>query len=132
MSFLDNLENSLKSLENEADREGNTRDQERRKSERDARVAAAPWAEQLKTSAFTEQLLRAAVREGYQRRVKVYTTWIGDSLRFEARERRLELHPEADGVRALYLKNKSATGSHALDLQSDPDSLMRNWLASDD
>ena len=49
MSFLDNLENSLKSLESsEEAAESRQREQDRRQSERSRALATAPWAEKLK------------------------------------------------------------------------------------
>ena len=69
MSFLDNLENNLKSLENaeqnrdEAERRGRTRDTERAEA-----LAAAPYAEALKKGTFTAELLKQAVRIGFSMR----------------------------------------------------------------
>ena len=130
MSFLDNLENSLKSLENGSEKEDAGREHGRRAAERAAQAARAPWADQLKKSSFTEKLLRAAVLEGHQLRLKVYFTWIGDTLRFEAREKRLELRPALEGVNAVFLVDKQETGSRLLDLQGDPAALIREWLGA--
>ena len=48
MSFLDNLENSLKSLESREERDPGER--KRRESDRARALAAGPWADRLKTS----------------------------------------------------------------------------------
>ena len=60
MSFLDNLENNLKALENldQKDPEKIKRDQERRETEKAEALKAAPHAEALKNSAFTAELLK--------------------------------------------------------------------------
>src|ERR1700722_15812291 len=99
MSFLDDLENSLKSLENsEEGRTNRENEQRQRERERAATQAAAPFAEQLKQGPFTTALLRDAARVGHSLRVKIHVIWLGPTLRLEARERRLELRPTADGI----------------------------------
>jgi hypothetical protein len=130
MSFLDNLENSLKSLENGAGPEDAGREKDRRKLDVAAQKAVAPWAERLKKSNFTEELMKAATREGFKLKTKVYITWLGSMLRFEARERRLELRPAIDGVLAVFLVNAEETGSRLIELQGDPAALVNEWLAS--
>ena len=63
MSFLDNLENNLKSLESrEEGGEAADRQQRARESERAQAQAIAPFAEQLKKSAFTAGVLSHAAR----------------------------------------------------------------------
>ena len=59
MSFLDNLENDLKALENreERDPEKIKREQAQREADRAAALLRAPHAEALKTSPFTSDLL---------------------------------------------------------------------------
>jgi hypothetical protein len=54
MSFLDNLENNLKALENQEERDPQKvkREQERREAERIAALLRAPHLEALKTSPF--------------------------------------------------------------------------------
>ena len=94
MSFLDNLENNLKSLESaeqnrdEAERRGRARENERAEA-----LAAAPYAEELKKGPFAAELLKQAARIGFSMRTKVHIAWIGTTLRLEARDRRLELRP---------------------------------------
>jgi hypothetical protein len=129
MSFLDNLENSLKSLENEPTHVNTARDKDRRKADVAAQNAVAPWAEQLKKSSYTETLLNTATREGFKLRMKVYITWLGAVLRLEARERRMELRPAPNGIRAVFHIDAVETRSQMIDLKGDPADLVRQWLA---
>ena len=64
----------------------------------------APFAEQLKKSAFTVEILRHAARVGHSLRTKVHVAWLGNTLRLEARDRRLELRPTANGIVAAQLR----------------------------
>src|SRR5208337_986981 len=106
MSFLDNLENNLKSLESQEEgKDAAERLQRARDSARASAQAAAPWAEELKKGPFTAELLKQAARIGFSMRTKVHVAWLGTTLRLEARERRLELRPTANGVVAAYLEN---------------------------
>jgi hypothetical protein len=117
MSFLDDLENNLKSLESaEGGREADERQARLRERERAAAQAIAPWAEELKKSAFTAELLHQAARVGFSLRVKVHVAWLGTTLRLEARGRRLELRPTPSGIVAAYL-------------EGSPEALVRAWLA---
>jgi hypothetical protein len=129
MSFLDDLENSLKSLENseegQAEREGERRQRAR---ERAATQAAAPFAEELKRGPFTAALLREAARAGHSLRTKIHIAWLGSTLRLEAREKRLELRPTADGIVAARLEGGRETLVEPLDLKRDPGELIRGWL----
>src|SRR5436305_11355269 len=105
MSFLDNLENNLKSLESRE--EGNeSAEQQQRQRERDRAQAqaAAPYAEELKKGPFTAELLKQAARVGFEKRTKVHIAWLGSTLRLEARERRMELRPTASGVVAAQIE----------------------------
>ena len=129
MSFLDNLENNLKSLESRE--EGNdSAEQQQRARERDraAARAAAPYAEELKKGPFTAELLKQAARVGFEKRTKVNVVWLGTLLRLEARERRLELRPTATGVQAVYLEGGQEVRSEPLDLKGDAEALIRGWL----
>ena len=130
MSFLDNLESNLKSLESaEEGRESAERQARLRAQDRAAAEAAAPWAEELKTSPFTAELLRQAARVGFSLRVKVHVAWLGSTLRLEARERRLELRPTPSGIVAAYIEGGAETRVDPLDLSGSPESLVRRWLA---
>jgi hypothetical protein len=76
MSFLDNLENNLKALERqeEKDPEKVKRDHQRREEERANSVRRAPHAEALKESAFTSELLTQCRAIGRTQRVLVQFT----------------------------------------------------------
>jgi hypothetical protein len=129
MSFLDNLENNLKSLESQEEgKEAAERSRRTRDSERARAQAAAPWAEELKKGPFTAELLKQAARIGFSLRLKVHVAWLGTTLRLEARERRLELRPTANGVVAAYLENGVEARSEPLDLKSDAAGFVRRWL----
>src|SRR5580700_8616743 len=129
MSFLDNLENNLKSLESQEDgKEAADRARRTRESERASAQAAAPWAEELKKGPFTAELPKQAARIGFSLRTKVHVAWLGTTLRLEARDRRLELRPTAGGVVAAYLENGAEVRTEPLDLQGDAAALVRQWL----
>jgi hypothetical protein len=129
MSFLDNLESNLKSLESQEEgRESAERSHREREAHRASAQAAAPCADELKKGAFTAELLKQAARIGFSKRMKVHVAWLGTTLRLEARDRRLELRPTANGVVAAYLENGMETRSEPLDLQGDPAELVRGWL----
>jgi hypothetical protein len=130
MSFLDNLENNLKSLESaEEGREAADRQRRSRELERAAAQAVAPWADELKESPFTGELLKQAARVGFAMRVKVHIAWLGSTLRLEARERRLELRPTPTGIVAAYIEDQRETRAEPLDLAGNPEDLVRAWLA---
>ena len=129
MSFLDDLENNLKSLESREEGSADAESQQRaRQRERALAQAAAPFAEQLKTGPYTAELLKHAARLGFAKRVKVHIAWLGSTLRLEARERRLELRPTAAGIVAAYLEDNRETRVEPLDLQGSPEELVRSWL----
>jgi hypothetical protein len=129
MSFLDNLEDNLKSLEStEQGREGAEREHKAREQARAAAQAVAPHAEALKQSAFTAELLKQATRVGFAMRTKVHIAWLGSTLRLEARERRLELRPTATGVVAVYIEGGVETRTEAVDLSGNAETLVRQWL----
>ena len=129
MSFLDNLENNLKSLESQEEgKESAGRAQRARETERAQAQAAAPWAEQLKKGPFTAELLKQATRIGFGMRVKVHVAWLGTTLRLEARDRRLELRPGATGVVAVYIEGNAEGKTEPLDLEGSAEDLVRRWL----
>lgn len=127
MSFLDNLESSLKNLESRDEKESQ-RDHERREAENRAARAAAPYAEQLRESLFTKELLNHAARLGFAKRVKVHIAWLGTTLRLEARDTKLELRPMPEGVSAVFVENGSEVRTEPVDLKGDPERLAREWL----
>jgi hypothetical protein len=130
MSFLDNLENNLKSLESsEQGKDDAERQRRLRDSERERAKAAAPFAEELRNSPFTAELLTHAARIGHGMRIKVHVAWLGSTLRLEARERRLELRPTPEGIVAVYLDDHNQeTGSGPVDLADNPETLVRELL----
>jgi len=129
MSFLDNLENSLKTLESRDEAGGAAEQQRQRDRERAAARAAAPHAEELKRSPFTAELLKQAARVGFEKRTKVHVAWLGTTLRLEARERRLELRPSEAGIRQVWIEDGRETRSEPLDLDGSAEDLVRRWLS---
>ncbi len=129
MSFLDNLENNLKSLESsEQGREDAERAQRTREQERARTQATAPFAEQLRQSPYTAELLTQAARIGFRLRTKVHIAWLGSTLRLEARDKRLELRPTPGGIVAVYIENGQETRTEPCDLKGSPETLVRDWL----
>jgi hypothetical protein len=126
MSFLDNLENSLKTLESADERSGAER--QRQDAERAEALAAAPWAEQLKTSPYTRKLFDQAAVAGHRIRAKVYMAWLDTTLRLEAKGRKLDLRPTKDGIVADFIEPEGQTNTVPVDLNTDPDALLRAWL----
>lgn len=127
MSFLDNLENNLKSLESRDETMGSNA--RRREADRSDARAAAPWAERLKKCEFAKTLMQQTTRAGFQMRTKVHITWIGAALRLEARGERLELQPAPDGVFAVIRGAGRETARQKVNLDGDPDALVKQWMA---
>lgn len=130
MSFLDSLENNLKALERleEKDPEAVRLKQEAEQAERAAALAAAPWADQLKNGAFTAGLLEHCMILGHGLRMKVRPTWLGSTLRLEAREKQLDLVPTADGIRGRASVEGEQKEEFAVDLTANPKELAERWL----
>jgi hypothetical protein len=129
MSFLDNLENNLKSLESSQEGADEAQRQQRnRNQQRASAQAVAPFAEELKKGAYTAELLRQTTRVGHEMRVKVHVAWLGSTLRLEARDRRMELRPTPDGIMTVYLEGNQETRQEKLDTAGDPAALLRSWL----
>jgi hypothetical protein len=133
MSFLDSLENNLKALENreEKDPEKLKREQEQREADRAAALLRAPHAEALKKSPFTSELLTQCRVIGHGMRVLVQFTWIGETLRLDAKAKRLELVPTADGIEAQYSVDGVRTGSESITLTGGAEELARRWLTQE-
>ena len=149
MSFLDNLENNLKALENQEERDPEKvkRDRDRRDAERNEALLRAPHAEALKKSSFTSELLTACRVIGHGRRVLVRFTWIGEHLRLDANAanaanvsdvaniataKRLELIPTPEGITAVFSIAGAETGRAAVDPGADDaEALARKWLAAE-
>jgi hypothetical protein len=131
MSFLDNLENNLKALESqeEKDPEKVKRDQERREQERNSALLRAPFVEALKKSPFTGNLLTHCRAIGHGERVLVQFVWIGENLRLTAKNKRLELSPSPEGIIAVFSEGGLETSRATVDTEKDnPEALARQWL----
>lgn len=120
MSFLDNLENNLKALENreERDPEQVKRLREQREAEKSRALLIAPNVAELKNGAFTQQLLNECVVLGHKARTKVHITWLGDVLRLQAKENRLELVPTPAGIEARLFDGDQQVSSELVDFAS--------------
>ncbi len=131
MSYLDNLENNLKALESQEQRDPEKRKLElqAREAERENALLLAPHAETLKNGPFTHQLLSAARSLGHGMRIFVDIVWIGTTLRLEARGSRLELRPTPQGIHVVQLANGVKISAGPLDLSAPPEDLIRGWLA---
>jgi len=131
MGFLDNLENTLKALERqeEKDPEKVKRDREQREAERSAAITRAPHVEALRDSAFTSELLGQCRVVGREAKVLVQFTWIGENLRLDAKEKRMELVPTADGIVAVVSENGVESDQWKVDTEKDDAAaLARRWL----
>ena len=131
MSYLDNLEDNLKNLEGREERDPAqaSKAAEQRESERAQARAAQPWAEQLRKGPFTQELLAEATRIGHSLRTKVYISWIGTTLRLDARDRRMELRPTPNGVAVDFSQSGQQTDSRTIQLQGGAKQLAEEWLA---
>ena len=131
MGFLDNLENTLKALERQEERDPEQikREQQRREDERNASIRRAPHVEALRESAFTSELLGQCRLVGREQRVLVQFTWIGENLRLDAKEKRMELVPTAAGIVAVFSVDGEETGQESVNPdKDDPAALARRWL----
>ncbi|MBS1982896.1 MAG: hypothetical protein JST16_01885 [Bdellovibrionales bacterium] len=133
MSFLDNLENNLKSLESrdELDPETVRRESAAKLDARTIAIRTAPHAAALKDSAFTSSLLTAARTIGHSMRTMVRFTWLESTLRLEAKERKLELEPTPDGIVARFFEDGIERHAEPLDLKGSGEQLARRWLTGD-
>jgi len=130
MSFSDNLENDLKNLESQEERDpvSVARNQQRKQSNRANVLAAAPNAEKLRSGKFTSGLLTHSTRIGHGLRTKVNIIWLGTTLRLQAREHRLELRPAPEGVTAHFFVDDKETRKQKVDLNGNPERLAQEWL----
>ena len=126
MGFLDNLEDSLKSLEKQDERDPNVH--QRRQDDRARVLAAAPWADKLKNSDYTKRLFDEAAIAGHRIRAKVYMAWFETTLRLEAKQRMLELRPTPDGIVAAFIEPDGESRTEPVDLTGDPAALISKWL----
>jgi hypothetical protein len=131
MSYLDNLENNLKALENQEERDPQKvkREQERREAERSAALLRAPYVEALKNSPFTVELLTQCRAIGHRQRVLVQFTWLGETLRLDAKEKRMLLTPTSEGITGVFSVDGDETGRITIEPQvDDAGELARRWL----
>jgi hypothetical protein len=131
MSFLDDLENNLKALERQEERDPEKvkRDQERRETDRNAALQRAPHVEALKNPEFTSELLTECRTIGRGQRVLVQITWIGENLRLDAKAKRLELTPTTEGITAVFSVDGVETERIPVDPKaSEAAALARRWL----
>ena len=130
MSFLDSLENNLKSLENreERDPEMVKRLREEQEVEKIRGRLIGPLAEQLKTCSFTSDLLGHATRIAHGLRTKVHVVWIGNTLRLQAKDQRLELVPTPDGIVAHFSAGAGETSKRLIDLGGNAEPLAVEFL----
>lgn len=130
MSYLDSLENNLKALERleEKDPEQLRRDAEARDSERARALRIAPHADALRNGEFTSQFLTACRTVGHGLRMLVRFTWLEQTLRLEAKDKKLELQPLPEGIQAVFFVNGETVATEMLDLSGDPVALAHRWL----
>jgi hypothetical protein len=130
MSFLDSLEDSVKAMESraEADPEEARKRQAARLAEKNAALAAQPAADELKSGKFTPELLNHCAVIGHGLRTKVQITWVGTTLRLQAKERKLELRPTPEGIVAVFFQDDREIKSQPLDLKTDPEEFAKLWL----
>ncbi len=134
MSFLDNLENNLNALERleEKDPEKVKRERDQREADRSAALKRAPHAEALKKSAFTGELMTQCRAIGHGQRVLVQFTWLGENLRLDAKTKRLELMPTADGIIAVFSKDGAEVRRAKVNPETDDaGALSKEWLTSE-
>lgn len=131
MSFLDNLESNLKSMESREERgDQNSRDAKLREAARARTQASAVFAEQLRKGPYAAELLKHSTRLGHAMRTKIHLAWLGTTLRLEARGSKLELRPTPQGVIAVFIESNAEVRTLPVDLGGNPESLAHAWLAS--
>lgn len=126
MDFLDNLENSLKNLEQQGERDSDAAARQTEARRRAGEIA--PWADVLKKSAYVQNLFEKAAVAGHRLRSKIYIAWLENNLRLEAKGRWCEIRPTPTGIQYEFVSTEGGTVTHLLDLSSDPDTLLRDWL----
>ncbi len=130
MSYLDSLENNLKALENQAERDPTEvrRRQEARAADRAAAVAAEPYVKELREGQFTRTLLGHCAVIGYSLRTKIRPLWLGNVLRLEARDKQIDFESSADGVQAVFREGGQVMSREAVDLTQPSEPLAKRWL----
>ncbi len=106
MDFLDNLENSLKNLEQQEERDSNA--VARQMDERRRAAEIAPWADALKKSSYVQNLFEKAAIAGHRLRSKIYIAWLENTLRLESKGRWCEIqpNPEWDSIRVRSIRRQ--------------------------
>jgi hypothetical protein len=132
MSFLDNLENNLKAMESQTERdpEALARAAAARAAARSAALEIAPHAEALRDGPFADGLLTACRTIGHRNRTLVRAAWLDQTFRLEAGVKKLELRPTPDGVVAVFSEGGAELESTPVNLSSDPAKLAEKWLTS--
>jgi hypothetical protein len=130
MSFLDNLENSLKSLEGRDEQETSREDAAQRRAQT---LAVSPWAERLKNSDYVQRLLNQTATASHRLRAKIYLAWLEGALRLEVKGRWCQLTPTHDGIEARYEPLQSGDEQvERIDVDhDDPALLLQRWLQFD-
>lgn len=108
--------------------DGAGQEAKRRELERQQALQTAPYVERLKSASYTDPLFTEAARAGHKVRTKVDITWVGTTLRLQARERRLELRPTPEGVVAVFLEDSRELRSVPVDLDRSPAPLIHELL----
>jgi len=97
-----------------------------------ARAAAllrAPFVDALKNSPFTSELLTQCRTIGHGQRVLVQFTWLGETLRLDAKTKRMTLSPTSEGITAVFSVDGDETGRATIDpAVDDAGELARRWL----
>lgn len=130
MSFLDNLENAVNNMERASQRDDERTAIASSADEAARRRAIAPAAAELRKSQFTQDLLTHCVTIGHGQRTRVGMTWIGDTLRLDAKEKRMELQPGPEGVEAVMFADGVESSREPVDLGGDSEELAKRWLAA--
>ena len=73
----------------------------------------------------------AVPRHRHQQRVLVQFTWLGETLRLDAKEKRLQVAPTAEGISAVFSLNGEVTARETVNPQTDDAAaLAKRWLTS--
>ena len=84
----------------------------------------------LPNGKWTQDLLTHCVTIGHGKRVRVGMPWIGTTFRLDAREKRLDLQPNAQGILGIFSVDGAITALAPIGLNSDPAGLVKQWLAA--
>lgn len=115
-------------MEGQDGMDGQGQEAKRRELERQQALQLAPFVERLKSGPYTDQLFTEAAHAGHRVRTKVDITWIGTTLRLQAKDRKLELRPTPQGVVAVFLEDSREVRSAPVDLDRSPAPLVHELL----